>query len=202
MDPFHELDLKLFSLINQEWASPEMDGIFPRITDLNKSPAFLIFVAAILLIWVVKKKGYGVRWILYVALCVGISDQLCYRVIKPIVHRPRPEQSSIPLIVRGEHHEGDSFPSNHASNSFAAATALSFAFPIGAPFFLIAAGFVGYSRVYVGAHFPSDVLGGAVIGIIIAILLRIFLARLLERPPDKSREVVERPRRPGANRWA
>jgi undecaprenyl-diphosphatase len=58
----------------------------------------------------------------------------------------------------------DSFPSVHATNSFAAALVLDAIFPGGRAAFLLVAGLVSYSRIYVGDHWPSDVLAGAFLG--------------------------------------
>ena len=68
-----------------------------------------------------------------------------------------------------------SFPSGHAATSFAAATILSFAFPRLGPIFLVLAAAVGFSRVYVGVHYPLDIVGGAVLGVLIAIALRLLV---------------------------
>jgi undecaprenyl-diphosphatase len=65
-----------------------------------------------------------------------------------------------------------SFPSGHAATSFAAATILSFARPRWAPAFYLFALGIGFSRVYVGVHYPLDIVGGAVLGIAVAIGLR------------------------------
>ena len=65
----------------------------------------------------------------------------------------------------------NSFPSGHTSTSFACATVLSFFVPRAAPAFYLLALAIGYSRIYVGVHWPLDVLGGAVIGLVTALLL-------------------------------
>jgi undecaprenyl-diphosphatase len=64
-----------------------------------------------------------------------------------------------------------SFPSGHAATSFACATVLSVFAPRLAPGFLVLAAAIGFSRVYVGVHYPLDVVGGAVLGVAIAAAL-------------------------------
>jgi undecaprenyl-diphosphatase len=71
-----------------------------------------------------------------------------------------------------------SFPSGHAATSFAAATVLTFLRPRWAPAFFLLALAIGFSRVYVGVHYPLDIVGGAVLGILVAIALRWLVAAL------------------------
>ena len=84
-----------------------------------------------------------------------------YAAPKPLVHAP---------------HDG-SFPSGHATVGFACATTLAFYAPRAAPAFFLLAAAIAWSRVYVGVHYPLDVLGGAVLGIAIAFALRVMARR-------------------------
>jgi undecaprenyl-diphosphatase len=110
-----------------------------------------------------------------VAAADGIADLLA-RAIKSVVDVQRPAfryAEPRPLVHVPHDH---SFPSGHAATSFACATTLALAFPrLAAPLYLLAAA-IAYSRVYVGVHYPLDVLGGAVLGIAVAAGL-VFLER-------------------------
>jgi undecaprenyl-diphosphatase len=101
----------------------------------------------------------------------GIADLLA-RAFKSVVDVQRPafRYAEPKALVHVPHDH--SFPSGHAATSFACATTLALAFPrLAAPLYLLAAA-IAYSRVYVGVHYPLDVLGGAVLGIAVAIALR------------------------------
>ena len=74
-------------------------------------------------------------------------------------------------------HDG-SFPSGHAATSFAAATVLTLYLPRWAPLWILLAVAIGFSRVYVGVHYPLDVVGGAVLGVLVATSLRLLVAAL------------------------
>jgi undecaprenyl-diphosphatase len=73
-------------------------------------------------------------------------------------------------------HDG-AFPSGHAATSFAGATVLSFAFPKLAPYLYVLAAAVAFSRVYVGVHYPLDIVGGALLGVVVALGLRYLVHR-------------------------
>lgn len=119
------------------------------------------------------------RWgvLLLTAVAILLADAAAV-VVKALVDRPRPfVRYPEPKILVPRPHDA-SFPSGHAATSFAAATILSFAFPKAAPAFLVLAAAVAYSRVYVGVHYPLDVIGGAALGALVAIaLLRLVRAQ-------------------------
>ena len=72
---------------------------------------------------------------------------------------------------------GSSFPSGHTATSFACATVLSFFVPRAAPFFYLLALAIGFSRIYVGVHWPLDVLGGIVLGLAVGLAVTALLRR-------------------------
>jgi undecaprenyl-diphosphatase len=103
-------------------------------------------------------------------------------VLKPAIARERPYSAGGPgriprLLVRapGAH----SWPSAHAGSAIAAAIPLAVAYPVLGVVFLAFAALIAYSRVYVGVHYPFDVLAGLAVGILCAIGVLIIAAMLI-----------------------
>ena len=113
-------------------------------------------------------------------LAVVVLADLAASGLKLATDRRRPEDTLDGIDVLVTTPSTASFPSGHATTSFAAAVVLAFALPALAPAFFVVAALVGLSRLYVGVHFPLDVLAGAALGAGVATAL-LLLARALRR---------------------
>jgi undecaprenyl-diphosphatase len=92
--------------------------------------------------------------------------------IKAYFRRRRPFIDIVRAVVVGKKPGNWSFPSGHSASSFAAARMLTCVWPKKWPLFYGVAVLVGFSRVYAGAHYPSDVLSGAVAGSVLSEAIR------------------------------
>ncbi len=163
-------DKALFSLINGKWTHPVLDVIMPWLRHANNwIPLYL----ALLLFLIYKWGKTTWKWLLVAALNVAISDQISSSFFKPFFGRLRPCQD--PAIMYKsrlliEHcMSSASFTSSHATNHFGFAM---FVFMTLRPFFknyaylfFVWAGCISYAQVYIGVHYPLDVMGGALLGI-------------------------------------
>jgi undecaprenyl-diphosphatase len=128
---------------------------------------------------------------------VGLPGLLA-NIIKRIIGRGRPElfEQHGPLSFQNFLNDWtyQSFPSGHATTSFALCFVVSFISPRWFPWMLVFAIVIGFSRVVVGAHYPTDALGGALVGTLGAYLVRNFFASrgwLFRRRTDGHIEVRE-----------
>ena len=167
-DFLNSIDITLFHFFNGSVCNSVFDFLMPIITDLSKQRIVLVFVALVLL-WMLIRGRHHVRIAaILLIITIVISDQLNSSVIKYWLVRQRPCHAlqNVHLLVSCG--SGFSFPSSHAVNNFAGALILAFFFPRAKWWFFGFAAIVAFSRVYVGVHYPFDVIGGAVIGLFCA----------------------------------
>jgi undecaprenyl-diphosphatase len=161
------LDQSLFIFINSTLSHPFLDWFLPAITDLHKNKLFpMVFIPLLLIFWVYKKRWAALPAIVGTVICIASIDNMTYRVLKPLFERERPPAVEKVIVLRTDRYAGYSFPSNHAANNFGMATFVSYCYPaLSIPLYVIAS-LVSFSRVYVGVHYPLDIVGGALFGVI------------------------------------
>jgi len=166
-----EWDQWLFLQINNRQSNSVFDWLMPFLRySYFWAPLYLFLLVFVLL----NFKGRGWWWVLLFICTVSLTDLVSSRLIKESFERLRPCQDpglmdQVRLVIN--HCAGGySFTSSHAANHFGMA---AFFFITSRPLiknwawlaFLWAA-LIGYAQVYVGVHYPSDIMGGAVIGLI------------------------------------
>ncbi|MCX6299212.1 MAG: phosphatase PAP2 family protein [Bacteroidetes bacterium] len=165
-------DRYLFLKINSSWTNPFFDAILPWWRDSNTwTPLYLFLILFV----VINSKKQAFFWILAAIITLVLTDQISSSLVKPLFGRLRP--CSDPSLINQVRlllpncSGGYSFTSSHATNHFGFA---SFVFitlkPLikkwGNLLFLWAAT-ISFSQVYVGVHYPLDILSGAILGLLI-----------------------------------
>jgi undecaprenyl-diphosphatase len=158
-------DITLFRLINGQGHNYFLDWFMPFMTDLKN----FRYVLPVLVVWVlVREKKAGIVFLVFIGLTLAITDPFSSHWLKDWVGRVRPCHVLEEVRLLTDCNTSYSFPSSHAVNIFAAAFFLSQPLKKLSPLFFGIAGIVGYSRIYIGIHYPLDVIGGAAIGLLIA----------------------------------
>lgn len=170
-DYLQNLDASVFHFFNRSIQNPVFDVLMPLITDLNKQKIVLVIVVVLLILALVKGGKRGRYAVAGLVLGILLSDQMNSTIFKFILERPRPCHALADVHLLVGCGSGYSFPSSHAVNNLCGAVILAFFFPRAAVWLFSFAGVVCFSRVYVGVHYPSDVLGGAVIGIVCGLII-------------------------------
>lgn len=178
-----ELDTQLFLLLNNGgFDAPWLDSLMLWWRDKESWIPFYVVLAALL--------AYRFKWkalplIILAVVSVSLADQLSSNLIKPLVGRLRPCQEAdlqdqMRLLLRCG--GGKSFTSSHAANHMALALFLSFplfrTFKIWCSGLILWAIIVAFAQIYVGLHYPLDILGGFIAGSLCAVLSYLILLKI------------------------
>jgi undecaprenyl-diphosphatase len=195
------LDVRAFRLLNGGAANPVFDAVMPVATDFDRWRIAVILIWAGLVIFG-KTKG---RWAALALIpVIAASDQLASSFLKPLVERLRPCEVlgrvhlwygpegwiTTPAEIGRSYKSSFSFPSSHAANITASMLFLGLVYRRALAPLMAVAVIVSFSRIYIGVHWPSDVVAGMTLGAAIG-ALAYALFRILYR---------ERAKEPGATR--
>jgi len=171
LDALVSFDRDLFLFLNQGVRNWLFDVTLPFLTDSNRKPLGIVILAILWLLLLTKGGRPGRIAALLLIPTIALSDQLSSSFLKFLIDRPRPchELANVHLLVGCG--SGYSFPSSHAVNNFAAAMVLSYFLPRWTWAFFCYASIIAFSRIYVGVHYPSDVLAGAIIGLAVGFVV-------------------------------
>jgi membrane-associated phospholipid phosphatase len=181
-------DQLLFVQINDEWTNKFLDSIYPWYRDSNTWIPLYLF----LFLFAVLNFGWRVwPWILFFILTAALTDQVSSTFIKNWVNRTRPCHAEalvnhVRLLLRYCPDSGR-FTSSHAANHFGVAvyifcTMRSY-FKKWSYLFFVWAFTICYGQVYVGIHYPLDIVGGAILGSGIGWLTASVFNRRVGLPP-------------------
>lgn len=162
----NSIDLNLMFWIHQNFSNTSFDIFMPFITNKNNW-TLPIFSLILVLGFLSGKRGKIALVLLIISL--SLTDLLCAQILKPYFERLRPSHINLEQINLLVSKGGKwSMPSNHAANMFSLAIILSNFYSRYKTFLIFLAIIISFSRVYVGVHFPGDVIVGGIIGYLIS----------------------------------
>jgi membrane-associated phospholipid phosphatase len=161
------LDYKVLRVMRTRWHTPGLEGALKALGRAGNNGAIWFGVGIVLAI---SDPSNREAW-LVCAVLAPVAIALNY-VVKLVVKRPRPVLEGLPPL--GGAPSSLSFPSAHATSSFAVATAMTRVDPLGALAFVLAFA-LALGRPYLGMHYPSDVLAGIVLGVALGLIVPLSL---------------------------
>ena len=172
------LDRSLFLFLNVSLANPVTDFVMPIVTSDN----VLRIGYALAMLLVLWKGDARLRWLILVSIIVlALTDQLSAGLFKPMIGRLRPCHvlENINLLVGCG--GGKAMPSSHAANAFGQAILFAVLY-VRVRWWLVGmATLIGVSRVFVGVHYPGDIIAGALLGALVALALVFAYERVMDK---------------------
>ncbi len=185
------MDQAIFHFINEQWTSPVLDLFMAAISNVEIwTPLIIAFVAFALFYMGFKGRAF----LFCLVITLTLADQFLVRTLKSAVDRRRPKQVQIVRMVQLErtpwqfmtlfkkptirfsdetdrNKSGPSFPSGHMTDNVIIATICTLFFRRWGWLYWFVAAVIGYSRIYLGAHWPSDVVATAFMAAGVALLM-------------------------------
>jgi len=183
IETIQALDAQILLFIQNFIRCAPLDPIMKFFSVIGNHGICWIALGLILLIPRKTRRG-GFDMLLCLALSWAVSELL----IKELVARPRPYTTISELQILVAPLTSFSFPSGHANASFASAMALALAFPRKGAWAFVPAALIALSRIYVGVHYPSDIVCGAIIGVVMALIVFKLSHLIFKGKPRKSDE--------------
>ena len=181
------IDVAIYQFVDSIM-SPVLDTIFTFITHLGDTPGIIWFIIGICLLIPKKTRKLGI--LLFAGL--AFSSIINNLVLKELIGRPRPYNLDPEVWLNAgytyewpnliKQSSSPSFPSGHTSTSIGAAFALLLGcrkkyLAVGIPAFILSL-LVGFSRIYVHVHYPTDVIAGALVGLICGLAIWVFVEKV------------------------
>jgi len=159
------VDVAILYFFNRSVANPVFDWFFKTISENWFLLGFLAIIS-IVLIW--KDRRHGLVVAIIVLIGLACSDIICTYILKKLICRLRPCHSLTDLRTIAGCGGLYGFPSNHAANSVAVVFLLTRFYRRLSPYLWTLVTLVCISRIYLGKHYPTDIIGGVIAGVLIA----------------------------------
>jgi len=160
MDSIIALDRWLFEIVNVQMSTPFLDMFFHPLS--NKW--VIRFLVVFFMFMFFSLGNVRLRWVLVLCGASLVVTDVSVSIMKEVFARARPCNAMEDIIILAKCSESFSFPSRHTADIFSMAVILSALYARYALWFMAIAVYVGFSRIYLGMHYPFDVMAGIFVG--------------------------------------